>query len=168
MTRENSSHTYAQIRQLGLNSLGRRPRRWSYPRPEGTEHPGRGFCIPRWFAASPSAGGANGATCTAPARTGSHTPWPCERRWPKHTQNNRWWKHLLEGRVNRYWVRISPWEEVHLSKHQVRGWDMYLEGGGEVVFQKPELDGGFGVAKNRQHHYSKEYISALKNATCRT
>lgn len=44
---------------------------------------------------------------------------------------------------------------------------MYLEGGGEVVFQKPELDGGFGVADNRQHHYSKEYISALKNATCR-
>lgn len=43
---------------------------------------------------------------------------------------------------------------------------MYLEGGGKVVFQKPELDGGFGVAKNRQHHYSEEHISALEqNAT---
>lgn len=31
----------------------------------------------------------------------------------------------------------------------------YLERGGEVVFQEPELDGGFGVAKNRQHHYSE-------------
>lgn len=44
---------------------------------------------------------------------------------------------------------------------------MYLEGGGEVVFQKPKLDGGFGVAKNGQHHYSEEYISALKNRTCK-
>lgn len=55
------------------------------------------------------------------------------------------------------------WEQLNLGKHEVRGRDTrYLERGGQVVFQEPELDGGFGVAKNRQHHYSEGNSSAFR------
>lgn len=57
---------------------------------------------------------------------------------------------------------LAPGNIFNLSS-TVRGGDLYLEGGGEVVFQKPELDGGFGVAKNRQHHYSEKCSARRKN-----
>lgn len=58
---------------------------------------------------------------------------------------------------------MNSWEQLNLGKHEVGGWDTrYLERGGEVVFQEPELDGGFGVAKNRQHHYSEGNSSAFR------
>lgn len=30
----------------------------------------------------------------------------------------------------------------------------YLEGGGQVVLEEPELDRGVGMPQDRQHHYS--------------
>lgn len=50
--------------------------KWSSWCLRGRGHQGRGFCSPRWCAASRTADGATVATCTEPTRTQTRTPWP--------------------------------------------------------------------------------------------